>query len=103
MSLSPPPTIELSAAGHALFPLLCGTVFCDFQHACHRRQIFNVLNNFVKAQTFPDSVRAFLAISSVVIRTRMPFSPVQTKVPPTHQFFLLSFIEDLLNRAKNVC
>ena len=30
-----------------LFPQVCGVIFCDFRHACHRRRIFNMLNNFV--------------------------------------------------------
>ena len=35
-----------------LFPLVCAAVFCDFRHACHRRQIFNMLNNFGRNEIF---------------------------------------------------
>ena len=49
-----------------LIPQVCGVVFCDFRHSCHQRGIFNMLNNFVREWTFPHSVRAFWAISSVI-------------------------------------
>ena len=48
------------------FPQVCGVVLCDFCHSCYRCQIFNMLNNFVHEWTFPHSVRAFWAISSVI-------------------------------------
>ena len=49
-----------------LFSQVCGVVFCDFGHSCHRRRIFNMLNNFLHEWTFPHSVRAFWAISSAL-------------------------------------
>ena len=47
-------TLELSAelsvsrdCWRKLIPQVCGVIFCDFRHACHRRRIFNMLNNFM--------------------------------------------------------
>ena len=37
---------------HKLFPQLCDVIFCDFRHACQRRRIFNMLNNFMHERTF---------------------------------------------------
>ena len=50
-----------------LFLQVCGVIFCDFRHACHRHRIFNMLNNFMHEWTFPHSVRALWAISAVII------------------------------------
>ena len=66
-------TLELSAelsvtrgCWRELIPQVHGVVFYDFRHSCHQRRIFNRLNNFVHKWTFPHSVRAFWAISSVI-------------------------------------
>ena len=44
-------------------PLVCGRVFIAFRQACHRRSVFNMLNNFRHEWTFPPSVRARKAIA----------------------------------------
>ena len=66
-------TLELSAelsvsrdCWRKLISQVCGVIFCDFRHACHRRRIFNMLNNFMHEWTFPHSVRALWAISAVI-------------------------------------